>query len=484
MLAFSCTMSEIDTQMTAEQAIAAIRLECSAESAYTVSAEKAQVITFKVFSTTPWKITGHEDQSSWLTLTPASSDVSSLSEDIQVSIALNEAYAGREATLTLSGKNTDITRTIAIKQLPKGRFNLQPVTADIPASGGSVSFTFTSNLDWTVVSDKDWLSFDTPEGQGEDGVAKTIKAMASSNPSISRTAKVTVTSGEFKESFMVTQEGGISLDFNLEGDALVPSQGGNLLIGVNADMDWTAEIEEPFTATKVGKNSLRVSAPWNNIFKDRTATLTIKPIADTYGDISRSIEVTQECNFTFEGDCIVMDDGSVRLGSSGGTTRVVTKDTFRYVSVVLTMGETNFGEHPQFCLSTHDAMIPETEAPKFEMQCQIILREEDPKSRLRTNGGKDEGHDTYDSKDFNITVDELKALTEYRVDFLPASANKLHLEFFYNGKSKAVLEGSKPAGFAYDDQVAGHYFFGFETSPYDNTWYIVKTCDITPVAED
>ena len=100
--------------MTDEQAIAAIRLECSAEAQYTVPAERAQVITFHVSSTTPWTITGQEGLEDWLTLSPESSSVSSLNEDIRVSVKMNEGFQDRVANLTVSGANTQITHVVNI----------------------------------------------------------------------------------------------------------------------------------------------------------------------------------------------------------------------------------------------------------------------------------------------------------------------------------------------------------------------------------
>ena len=53
----------------------------------------------------------------------------------------------------------------------------------------------------------------------------------------------------------------------------------------------------------------------------------------------------------------------------------------------------------------------------------------------------------------------------------------IRLEFFYNGNSLASLSSKDPFAGAVDN--GGHYFFGFESSKSDDSWYIVKSCDIT-----
>ena len=483
LLAFSCTLTEIDTQMTAEQAIAKIRLEASTE-AITVSAEKAQVATFKVFSTTPWTITGHENLSDWLTVSPTSSAESSLQEDIRVKVTANEGFEDRVATLTLSGQNTQKTCKIVITQLRSGRIAVEPVDADIPAAGGSVSFTVTTNLDWTVEAEDPWLTFSATSGEGKDLVPQTIQAKATANESVARTTRVTVKAGDFVEKFKVTQKGQIALDFVLDGDAVLTAQGGDVIVTVNAAMDWKAEADAPIVVSKQDDSHLKITAPWNKYFAPQKYNVTIKPTGTQYGDLSNTVVFTQDINFKFEGDCIVMDDGSVRIGSSKKA-QIITKDTFRYITAIITLGDmSNFGDKGQLCFETLDAQIndPDVEGPKFEIMNQLILG---TNTRFRTNGGKETyNYDTYDSKSYTIAKDDIKKLKEYKVSLTPNAA-KLHMEFFCDGVSKLSWESSsKPSAFGYDPRVAGHYFFGYEQSPGDATWYIVKSFEIIPVAEN
>ena len=464
LFAVACQQFYVDTQMTAEQAVA--KMECDALDSYTIQGDKPQAVSFKVASTTPWKITGFEN-AQWIKVSPTSSSVSSLSEDIVITAVANDTYENREVTLSVQGEGLTGAKQIKVTQLRKGKLFVQPVTDVYETNGSSQDFTIESNIAWEVRSSEQWLSFNENSGMG-DGSVKKITATAAANKSIKRNATVTVSAGDEKFSFEVTQKGQ-SLDIVPVENPVIDRTGGVLEIGVKATMAWKVECSNPdFTAEQVGNDKVKVTAPFNNKFADRAATITIKPTTDEFGDIASTVEVSQGCNFDITGNCEVLADGSVKLSAGGDKARVVTKDKIRYGSFVLTMGDVHFGEKGHLCLNCHDGGA----SGKSELQCQINL---DGNKRLRTNGG-----DTaYGTAKFTITQDDLNALKTYRVDFAQDKEKEgnIRLEFFYNGNSLASLSSKDPFAGAVDN--GGHYFFGFESSKSDDSWYIVKSCDIT-----
>ncbi|MBO7644606.1 MAG: BACON domain-containing protein [Bacteroidales bacterium] len=463
LLAAACQQFYVDTQMTPDQAVA--KLECDALETYTIQGDKPQAVSFKVASTTPWTITGYE-KAEWLKVSPVSSAFSSLSEDIVINAVANPNYQDRSATLTLSSEGTDTTYKIVINQTRKGKLFVQGVIDVFEAEGNTLPFTIETNLAWEVRSDEQWLSFDKNSGVG-DGTVQTINATAAANASVSRKATVTVSAGEDKVSFEVNQKGQ-SLEFLPVEEPVIDRMGGTLELGVKTTMNWVVECDNSdFTVVKEA-DKVVVSAPFNNKFKARTAVITIKPASGDFGDVSSTVEVSQDCNFELSGGCEVLEDGSVKFSASSDKPRVTTKDRIRYASIVLTMGDVHFGDKGHLCLSTHDAGL----TGNSELQCQVNL---DGNKRLRTNGG----NTSYNTAKFSISKDELNALKTYQVDFVPdtETPGNIHLEFFYNGTSMASL--SSPSPFVDDPESGGHYFFGFESSKDDDSWYIVKSCDIT-----
>ena len=137
LLAFSCVMDKIDTQITDEEAIAQIRLECDALESYTIQSQNPQAVSFRVSSTTPWTITGFEN-SGWLTVEPASSAVSSLSEDVTVKAIANTELSERSVTLKVTGKNTDLSYTSERPPESIYRSGTDSISADLFEIGTSV----------------------------------------------------------------------------------------------------------------------------------------------------------------------------------------------------------------------------------------------------------------------------------------------------------------------------------------------------------
>ena len=466
LLAFSCVMDKIDTQITDEEAIANIRLECDALESYTIQAENPQAVSFSVSSTTPWEISGVPD---WLTVSPLSSSVSSLSEDIVIKAKANTGFTDRSATLTIKGKNTEIAPKVVITQLRKGKLVVTPITAEFAKTQDSKTFSIESNISWTASVDDDWLTLSDYEGNGD----KTVTASAAQNKALVRKTKVHVESGELKQEFEVVQNGELLEFINVETTE-INAAGGELVLSVNSTLDWKVEVvNSVFTVTKQGSDKVKIVAPDNNKCAERNATVTLKPTASGFGDeVSSSISVSQGVKFTFDGNYEILEDGSVKL-SCGAKSRVITADAYRYVSIVLTMGDVNFGDKGEMWCSVA--------ASGCNIYNQLSLG---GNLRIRTDGTlPNAGTSTYKNTSFSINKDELNAMTEYRFDVLPDTENTAYhyLRFYYNGTQKA--QQNYYSVFADDPSASGNYWFGFYNSTSDGTWYVVKSCDITPIAE-
>lgn len=482
--ASSCVLDEIDSQPASEP-----RLECDALEAYTIQATKPQAVSFRVNATTPWTVTVSEG-ANWLTVSPASSSVSSLSEDVRLTATAFDGLTDRSAEVTIKGENTDITYKISVVQLRKGKLTVTPLTEEFSAEGGSKSFSVESNLAWDVIAADSWLTFDQNHGDTDGSMKKsTIKATAAENKSIVRSTMVTVTSGDEKQTFLVKQIGQ-TLEFQPVESPAVDRKGGELVLNVNATVDWKVECDNDyFTVEKVGNDKVKISAPYNNIFAPRKAMVFIKPTSSDYGDVSSSIEITQDINFKLEGNYEVLSDGSVKL-SCGAKSRVSTLDNYRYVSLTLKMGETHFES-------------------KGEMWCSINTKGCNIYSQLTLGGNwriRQDGNlpnakkpngdaiSTYKNVNLGIAKDKdvLNAMTEYKLEVLnqlsvdPDYPNvKWHVvNFWYNGKLDATLNFRSV--FEDEPTAEGPYWFGFSYEDgiqNDGTWYVVKSCDVTPIAE-
>ncbi|MBR5255792.1 MAG: BACON domain-containing protein [Bacteroidales bacterium] len=411
-------------------------------------------LSFTISTNVPWEI---RTDVSWLSFDRNSGQPDPDGRIITI-VATAEPSDVLERVATVTVTAGDDEESFDVTQ--KGSFDLTEITSAFPGAGGTQQLKLRTDLAWTVSADKDWISFDKESGEGSSSVT-VVNVTAAPNDDITRKATITVTAGGQSREFEVVQSGA-SFEIIAPADPTIDRMGGELLIEVNASKAWEPQTDVPgFTVEKVDDTHFKVVAGFNSSFAPRKGQVSI-----VGGTATDSIEITQDVNFSFEGHYEILADGSVKVYVDQKT-RVTLIDPARYVSFKLTMGEVSFDDKAEFVLNTHDA-------GGGEMQCQIRLGA--GKNRLRTNGGATE----YNTKTIGITVDELNAMKEYRMDFRPNAedATKIDLEFFYNGASKALMTSKSP--YAGDESAAGHYFFGCEdASSGSATWYVVKTCDVT-----
>lgn len=415
-------------------------------------------LTFTIQTNVAWEVRSSEG---WLTFNRDSGEPDPEGRILTI-IATAAASDVLERVATVTVTAGDEEESFDVTQ--KGKFELTEISDVFSGSGETKTMKLRTDLPWEVSCDKGWISFDKESGVG-DGSSQEIKVTAAPNDGMVRNATVKVTVGGVEKTFEVSQ-GGATFELIAPASSELDPHGQEITLEVNSSLAWEPSTEVPgWTVEKVDNSHLKVTAPYNTIFMAKKGNVTIKGP----NGAESSVELTQDVNFTFT-DAEVQADGSVKV-FSGKKSRVVFKDEMRYVSIVLEMGEVNVDDKAEFCLCTHDA------AGDSELQCQVFLS---GNKRLRTNGG----HTAYGSTKFDITKDELKAITEYRVDFRPNAEDptKIDLEFFYNGTSKKVHTSASPF---VDASASAHYFFGTDDDGVSGSesWFIVKSCTPTVIAE-
>ncbi|MBP3203302.1 MAG: BACON domain-containing protein [Bacteroidales bacterium] len=412
-------------------------------------------LSFTILTNQDWEVRSNV---SWLSFNRESGIPDPEGRTITI-IATAEPSDVMERTATVTVVAGDDEESFDVAQT--GTFELTELSDSFAAEGGEQVLKLRTDLPWTISADKNWLSFDQEEGTG-DGSAIAIKATASANEGAMRSATVTVKAGGTTKEFEVGQKG-LSFEIVAPASTELPREGGEMLIEVNSSLDWAPETEvDGWTVEKVDASHFKVVAAFNNKFAAKSGKVAI-----VSGANRAEVELTQAINFAFEGHYEILDDGSVKLYCDVKT-RVKLMDTQRYASFVLKMGEVSFDDNGQLCLYTHDA--------NGEYEAQIMLS---GNKRLRTNGGGT----SYNTKSISIDKAMLNALTEYRMDFRPNAGDpaQIDLEFFYNGSSLAQMTST--SSFAADAATRGNYYFGVRDTVASETWYVVKSCDVTVVEE-
>ena len=413
-------------------------------------------LSFTINTNKPWSV---RSDVSWLKFSPENGQPDPDGRTITI-VATAEPSDVMERTATVTVTAGDDEETFDVTQ--KGSFEMTAITGEFPGAGGSQALKLRTDLPWTVSADKDWVTFDKESGEGSNAQT-VINVTAKPNDDAVRKAVITVTAGGEAHTFEVTQAGA-AFAIIPPADPTIDSKGGELLVEVDATKSWEPKTEVPgFSVEKVDDNHFKVVAGFNNIFAPRKGQVSIVAASGA----TDSIEITQDTNFTVENG-EVLEDGSVKLSGDKGT-RVKFKDGLRCMTLVLTMGEKNFGDAGQLWVQGAIGNV--------NIYNQLSL---DGNTRIRTDGNMADEAATsaYKSTKYSITKDELNAMSTYEYGLKPNTEDPKLLDMWFkvDGTEKISHTGNNP--FYYNPDPV-NYYFGFYSATSDGSWYVVKSCDLT-----
>ena len=148
-----------------------------------------------VTSNETWAVSSNQ---SWCTVTPTSG---SNSGSVNVAVTANTSNSSRSAQVTITGEKSGNRTTVNVTQ-DGSYLTVDKSSMSFGYSGGSDSFTISSNVSWTVTSSATWCTV-SPSSGSNNG---TITVTATENTTTAdRTATITVTGGGITRTISVTQ---------------------------------------------------------------------------------------------------------------------------------------------------------------------------------------------------------------------------------------------------------------------------------------
>ena len=202
------------------------------------------------------------------------------------------------------------------------------------------------------------------------------------------------------------------------------------------------------------------------------------PVAiDGPGGAHDELELTQDVNFTLDG-ADLQEDGSVKIYGNKHS-RIYLKDACRYVALELKFKEVSFDANAELYICSNDAGN-NVGLGNGELQLEIKWYDSS-KNRLRTNGGAT----SYNTAALGQDLAFFNALTSCKMEFRPNASDptKIDLEFFGNGASVKSMTSTSP--FATNAEAKGDYYIGTSSGKEGSeSYYIIKSCDVTFIAED
>ena len=168
-----------------------------------ISVESAeQSITLSFSTNVAWSATVSAD---WLTISPSSGEAGKNS--VKVEVEENRTGQPRSATITISDKESMQKVSVTVRQEAlKASLTVSPESLEFSANKGEEMLNVTSNTDWVITKDAEWITLDSDKGKG----LATIAAGVTENTSLtSRTGSITVSTsdGSVKKTVSVRQSG-------------------------------------------------------------------------------------------------------------------------------------------------------------------------------------------------------------------------------------------------------------------------------------
>ena len=210
-----------------------------------ISVESAeQSITLSFSTNVAWSATVSAD---WLTISPSSGEAGKNS--VKVEVEENRTGQPRSATITISDKESTRKVSVTVRQEAlKASLTVSPESLEFSANKGEEMLSITSNTDWVITKDAEWITLDSDKGKG----LATIAAGVTENTSLtSRTGTITVSTsdGSVKKTVSVRQSGADVIftidknEFNVAavGESFSVKVTHNIGYKINSQPDWVKQ---------------------------------------------------------------------------------------------------------------------------------------------------------------------------------------------------------------------------------------------------
>lgn len=213
-----------------------------------ISVESAeQSITLSFSTNVAWSATVSAD---WLTISPSSGEAGKNS--VKVEVEENRTGQPRSATITISDKESMQKVSVTVRQEAlKASLTVSPESLEFSANKGEEMLNVTSNTDWVITKDAEWITLDSDKGKG----LATIAAGVTENTSLtSRTGSITVSTsdGSVKKTVSVRQSGAAVVFSVDKNEHSVAAAGGDFTVKVtrnigykiNSQPDWVKQTDK------------------------------------------------------------------------------------------------------------------------------------------------------------------------------------------------------------------------------------------------
>ena len=183
------------------------------------------------------------------------------------------------------GKITEINvKTLTFKEA-EPELTTNNSSLNFAAAGGTSSFSFNTNKNWTITSDQSWLSLDQTSGEPSKDAISVNATCAENTAYTSRTATITISAGGLTQTIKVTQDAAVKVvSLSVSKTSLsVAGQGGTASFTVTCNDNWTiTDIPDYVTVSQTSGTesasavTVTVTAKQNFFYNSRNKSFTVK----------------------------------------------------------------------------------------------------------------------------------------------------------------------------------------------------------------
>ena len=236
------TGKEVTPEVTPE-----IKLPGGVQSTEISIKSESQSVTVSFTSNVPWKASVSAD---WIFISPSSGQAGS--KTVSIKVMENTTDQPRTATVTITDIDGKSTLTFVINQEAMVReLALNPESMTFSAQGGEDNLTVSSNTDWTVSKDVDWITLNSDKGSGDFS----LKVTVNENQGLTaRTGSITVTTADGKiNGTVAVQQAGADVVFsidkqdvsvNADGEVFTVSVTHNIGYKIDSKPDWVKQTDK------------------------------------------------------------------------------------------------------------------------------------------------------------------------------------------------------------------------------------------------
>ena len=193
-------------------------------------------------------------------------------------------------------------------------------------SGGTASVHFSSTTDWTAEVDQDWCSVSPASGTAGENCAVTVSATPNETTD-ERNATLIVRSGTVTERMTIVQKQKDALTVT-SNRIEVPADGGNATVEVQANIDFTYEIDEAAAEwlTEANSRALTTTQLHFTVAPNEAAEKREGKIVIRSGELSETVTVYQD-GFTPQ---LVLTQNEHTVSSEGETVTIEVRSNVDY----------------------------------------------------------------------------------------------------------------------------------------------------------